>query len=166
MTSVLKVDNIQNSSGTSALTIDSSGNVDMGANSVVQIITNTYDTELNLSTSFQDTGLYATITPKYSNSKILVQWCTQYNGVDSSSSASLYEHIFRDSTQLDPTSDGMRIMTGYHNTRTYFTTSWVDEPATTSAVTYKIQAKEASGDAGKAHENGNPSIMILTEIRQ
>ncbi len=166
MTSVLKVDNIQNSAGTSAISIDSSGNVDMGANTVVQIITNTYDTPLNLTTSFQDTGLYATITPKYSNSKILVQWCIQYEVVDSAAGCHIYEHIFRDSTQLDPNSDGLRPLSGYNNARVYATTSWVDEPATTSAVTYKIQAKDGNGDAGEAHENGNPSIMILTEIRQ
>ena len=158
---------IKDSTGTNtAMTIDSGGNVDMGANTVVQIITNTYDTQLNLTTSFQDTGLYATITPKYSNSKILVQWCIQYEVVDSAAGCHIYEHIFRDSTQLDPNSDGLRVLSGYNNTRSYHTTSWVDEPATTSAVTYKIQAKDGNGDAGEAHENGNPSIMILTEIRQ
>lgn len=166
MTSILKVDNIQNSSGTSAMSIDSSGHVDMGANTVVQIITNTFATELTLSASFQDTGLDATITPKYSNSKILVQWCIQYQVSDSAANSHIHEHIFRDSTQLDPNSDGFRPISSYNNGRSFHTTSWIDEPATTSAVTYKIQAKEGTGDAGKAHENGNPSIMILTEIRQ
>ena len=166
MTRVLKVDNIQNSSGTSAMSIDSSGHVDMGANSVVQIITNTYDTELSLSTSYQDTGLYATITPKYSNSKILVQWCINYLTGDSSAGCHIHENIYRDSTRLDSATDGLRVLSAYHTARIYHTTSWVDEPATTSAITYKIQAKEGTGDAGKAHENGNPSMMILTEIRQ
>jgi hypothetical protein len=166
MASILGVETLQHTNGTTAATIDSSGHVDMGANTVVQIITNTYDTALNLSTSFQDTGLYATITPKYSNSKILVQWCIQYEVVDTGAGCHIHEHIFRDSTQLDPNSNGLRAVSGYNNTRGYHTTSWVDEPATTSAVTYKIQAKEGSGDAGTAQENGNPSVMILTEIRQ
>lgn len=166
MTSVLKVDNIQNSSGTSAMSIDSSGNVDMGANSVVQIITNTYDTPLNLTTTFQDTGLNATITPKYSNSKILVQWCIQYYTLDSSAGCHIHENLYRDSTRLDSATDGIRSLSGYHVARSYHTTSWVDTPATTSAITYKIQAKEGTGDAALAHEAGNPSIMILTEIRQ
>jgi len=136
------------------------------ANMPVQIITNTYDTQLNLTSTFQDTGLEATITPKYSNSKILVQWCIQYEVVDSAAGCHIHEHLFRDSTQLAPTSSGLRVLSGYNNTRSYHTTSWVDEPATTSAVTYKIQAKDGNGDAGEAQENGNPSIMILTEIRQ
>ena len=166
MASILGVETLQHTNGTTAATIDSSGHVDLGANSVVQIITNTYDTELSLTTSYQDTGLDATITPKYSNSKILVQWCINYGTSDSSAGCHIQENIYRDSTRLDSATDGLRVLTSYHTGRIYHTTSWVDTPATTSAITYKIQAKEGSGDTGTAHEDGNPSIMILTEIRQ
>ena len=136
------------------------------ANMPVQIITNTFATELNLSTSFQDTGLYATITPKYSNSKILVQWCINYQISDTGANLNIHEHLFRNSTRLNPVSDGIKVLGGYNAARSFQTSSWVDEPSTTSAITYKIQAKEGSGDAGVAHENDNPSIMILTEIKQ
>ena len=70
------------------------------------------------------------------------------------------------SLHADSATDGIRSLSAWHVARSYQTTSWVDEPATTSAITYKIQAKEGSGDAATAHESGNPSIMILTEIRQ
>ena len=79
MASELHVDAIKHSGGTSALTIDSSGNLTASANvhyagAVVQIqnaiksggVSNTS------STSFVDTGLTVNITPKFATSKIFV----------------------------------------------------------------------------------------------
>ena len=75
MASELHVDAIKHSGGTSALTIDSSGNVSIPG-AVVQIVqtnSNGQGSTTTTSTSFTeiDTDFRATITPKFASSKIL-----------------------------------------------------------------------------------------------
>ena len=45
--STIKVNEVQHTGGTTGLTIDSSGNVDLGAGSIVQIVTRQVDTYLD-----------------------------------------------------------------------------------------------------------------------
>ena len=70
MASELHVDAIKHSGGTSALTIDSNGNVHKAGMTVQTVNANT-STEVSTSTtSFVATGLFLNITPKFSTSKI------------------------------------------------------------------------------------------------
>ena len=73
MASELHVDAIKHSGGTSALTIDSSGNVSIpGAVVQMQNATLAGGASSSSATSFTDTGLTVNITPKFATSKIFV----------------------------------------------------------------------------------------------
>ena len=90
MASELHVDAIKHSGGTSALTIDSSGNLTANANvhyagAVVQMQNAVLAGGGNTTTSttFTDTGLSVNITPKFATSKIFV---SLYTGMSISAS--------------------------------------------------------------------------------
>ena len=95
MASELHVDAIKHSGGTSAMTIDSSGNVNTPG-SVVQVLSTTKTDDFSTtSTSYTDiTGLSVAITPKFSSSKILVSYIV--NGSNYGSGMTL--QLLRDST--------------------------------------------------------------------
>jgi hypothetical protein len=122
------------------------------AGSVLQVVsTNKTDTFSTTSTSFVDvTGLSLSITPSSATSKILVFANVQGNGTVSS--AAPLHRLMRDSTAIaigDAASNRSRV------TGQFFTTepsamnaasmAFLDSPATTSAVTYKIQMLSNSG---------------------
>jgi hypothetical protein len=74
MASILNVDQINNAAGTSAITIDSSGNVAI-AGHVVQVVKKiTNGAAGTTSGTYADSGQYIDITPKFANSLILVSW--------------------------------------------------------------------------------------------
>lgn len=84
MASELHVDAIKHSGGTSALTIDSSGNLTTSANfhsagSVVQVARTYVANSSHISTastSLVASGIQCSLTPKFSNSLILVDFST------------------------------------------------------------------------------------------
>ena len=168
MTSVLKVDNIQNSSGTSALEIDSSGNVIPAASgSVLQMVTKLdtdYDEIETTSTSFTTTGMSISITPKKSDSKILVRF--DFNADNGGSNSSVMWTIYRGSTNLKPSDVdaivrvhdlGSRILANQ-------TAILVDEPNTTNEVTYTLYHRVNSGGPVRTRNDLTQMVMTLTEI--
>ena len=109
------------------------------------------------STSLVDvTGLSVTITPTRSDSKILVM-TTVNAGTDTANF--MYMQIVRDSTDIfrgDTASNRPRRSGMYYNAsnsgrNNTISITHMDEPATTSATTYKIQIECAQ--AGEAHVN-------------
>lgn len=118
MTSILKVDNIQNASGTSALSIDSSGNIDLtnkagqalevlamncdGEDYVVRSGTYTstnVNSSLNLSTTYQVvTGSQITYTPPTGTKSVVYQFNFQIRGIDAHGIAHL--KFFVDGTEI------------------------------------------------------------------
>lgn len=95
----------------------------------------------NTTTTFADSGLSATITPRYSNSDILVMGALQgvYN---TTASQGVKVRIVRGSTQIMYVCDLM----GYEPARSQEVSFfYIDSPATTSATTYKIQFAEYGG---------------------
>ena len=74
MASILNVDQINNAAGTSALTIDSSGNVNIPGH-VVQVVYEIYNGSAGTtSSSYTAFGRSISITPKFANSIIIVSW--------------------------------------------------------------------------------------------
>lgn len=148
MASVMRFDEWQNTLGTSSITVDSSGNVSVPKlktpGGIIQVVQGERNTTLTLSglvqNTFYDIGLSAVITPKYSTSKILitysVQGSAQYDSI---------LRIVRDSTVVGAPAGGNSSGTSFFGPRgnTYEgysnTGSYLDSPATTSALTYKIQ---------------------------
>ena len=111
------------------------------AGSVLQVVNAVYTTGVSTTSgTLSDTGLTATITPKFSTSKILVL-VDQNGGVKTTGADnSIRLVLFRNSTGISTISERAGLTT--NSIDMYLSTlsvSYLDNPATTSAVTYKTQ---------------------------
>ena len=151
--------------GTNGLTFNNA-TTQVSAGVVLQVVNATYSTETSSSTStYADTGLTATITPKFSTSKILV--LVNQSGVRKSA-ANTWVGI-----QLQRNGSSIvQIETtgGYTNEATpngvaSSSTSYLDSPATTSSVTYKTQFNSGQNLATTyVQVNNTTSTITLMEI--
>jgi hypothetical protein len=149
--------------GTTGQVIDS-GALPVG--SVLQVVNATYSTQTTTSSStFSDSGLTASITPKFATSKILVL-IDQTGCGKADNETRLTLRLVRNSTTIYNIEDSG----GYTGTSTpnYFggiSTGYLDSPATTSATTYKTQFCSYSNVATAGVQfNGSTSTITLMEI--
>ena len=162
MASTLTVDNIVGAT--------TAANVKLPAGSVLQTVHSQISSqETTTSNSYVDSGLHATITPKYSSSKILVTASVCLYNTDNNSAASVT--IKRGSTNLSSASYGFGYIYiasgGGHVNQTPI--EFLDSPSTTSATTYRVQYSTGVGvNTGTAYisVNGTPSTITLMEIAQ
>ena len=159
-----------------------------GAGGVVQVqsttITNTFD---NDSETFADvTGVTVTITPKFNTSKILVM----YNGMGTTESTNRFGHVrivrviggttstdiyVGDQGESNQARTSNTIVSPNNYQYQQFNGTFMDSPATTNAVTYKMQI--AAGDQGykfnigRGDENSNeysrgrfPTSITVMEV--
>ena len=136
----------------------------MPVGSVLQVVqgsTTTYTT--TSSTSFVATDLYATITPKFSTSKILI--LVETLTTNTISTANTTATIYRNSTNLG--SGAYSGFSGYQPNLVGGTYVWVptcinylDSPASTSALTYKLYVNTTAG--GQAYINSNALVSTIT----
>jgi hypothetical protein len=133
---------------------------------IIQVINATYSTSTSTSGGFTDSGLTASITPKFSTSKILC--IANMNGVyKNGSNSSIGFNICRNGSEIVRFADNGLSYTGNTNAnQTAGGVSYVDSPATTSSTTYKVQFKNGSGSGGSVSFNdGNvSSTLVLMEI--
>ena len=166
MTSKLKTDVLEtvSGSGTIALTNQLSGmtSASMPSGSVLQIVSDIYTGSNDYSTtsnSYVDTQLAVSITPKFANSKILIQMVMNVQSPTGSRGES---KIMRGSTLLSGYSwigpNASHPIWGINGG------TWEDYPNTTSAITYKVQSKALSGTY-YYHSGGLTSSLVLTEIK-
>ena len=155
--------------GTNGLTFNNA-TTQASAGCVLQVVNATYSTEVSTTSgTFQDTGLTATITPKFSTSKILVIWAI--NGTYSNTGIGIETNLVRTSTQIVYT-ENLAAREGTGSTDAGSGTSggtYLDSPATTSATTYKCQYRSRNGSATVrvqfSGSGGNStSMMTLMEI--
>ena len=159
MASTLTVDNIVGA--TSASTIHIPGHV-------IQVLQATFATETaSTSSTFSNTGLSLSITPKSNTSKIMVMFSLGSSGVNNTAAeARGYFRLMRDSTQI-------YIMDvrayDYGNSGSIdfgvYAQSYLDSPATASSVTYSIQQRATAGTI-RVCESNNQIQMQLMEIAQ
>jgi len=121
----------------------------------------TGDGTTTTSTTFVDTGLSASITPRSSSNKILCIWTigirndTQRSGIA----------LVRGSTSIFAATESKGIFVGPH----YISYHFLDSPATTSSTTYKIQyvtnpsGTSSLNDTGSNHV-GDRHRLILIEV--
>ena len=154
--SILKVDTINEKT---------SGNGVAIPGHVIQVVNGLLTTGASNNTaSYVDSGLTATITPKFATSKILVT-AIILAVENNTATEGTHVKLLRGSTDLNEFGKFM----GY--TRTYMTNhpsiSYLDSPSTTSAITYKVQFKRGQG-SGIAYIGANSctSSMTLMEIAQ
>ena len=133
---------------------------------VIQVVYGFATTQVShTSTSFIDIGLSATITPTRSDSKILIQG--NIGGIETSADNNYGQGILlRDSTVIISTIDYGIGFTG-DSTRAGTSSSFfiLDAPATASAITYKVQFKNAAGSGTVTTQtNSSRSAILLMEI--
>ena len=193
MASELHVDAIKHSGGTSALTIDSSGNLTANANvhysgGVIQLVSNTTtDTSFLASVNFLEfSALSTSITPKFSTSKIFVTLniCVGNTNDDNYNQFRLK----RNDTEigLGLSGQGGSAQATFSNNGPYThavyeihssSYSILDSPNTTSQVTYKLFARAMAtttrtmffnrpSNVDDANRSTTTSTMTLMEIAQ
>ena len=146
------------------------------AGNVLQVVQATYSTVASTTSgTFQDTGLSASITPTSSSSKILVLTSMYYQSYVTSGNARDTGGSFRfvrASTNIwTPTNVTAYIDGGTGATLSFvpvnvWNLSYLDNPATTSATTYKVQFYAISGSTMSINPGGSnaPSTITLMEI--
>jgi hypothetical protein len=142
------------------------------AGSVIQVVNATYSTATaTASSTYIDTGLTATITPKYSTSKILV--LGTINGVFKQVyNVAAGIQLLRGSTSICIPSNGSAGYTASSSAIDVGSVSceFLDSPATTSATTYKFQfacitlSGSPSGNALYVQDSNSTSTICLMEI--
>ena len=160
MSSILKVDQLQDSGGNAIITSDGAGNLTagtipaktIGTGAILQVVSASHSTTATATTAtYIDTGLTASITPSSSSNKILVLVNQPFLLQDSTGgSAGGDIRLMRDSTAIVGNNTRYQVYiqsTGSTNEAQYnrYTISIVDEPATSSSVVYKTQAARYTG---------------------
>jgi hypothetical protein len=168
------------STGISAAQTVSASNITTGTlpfaqlptGSVLQIVQGTvaYDATTT-STSYSSSGLFATITPKYSTSKILVT-CTSNAVYQATAGEGLRNRIYRgtsgEGSGSSIAAQSYILQTNAASLYSICSISFLDAPATTSAITYTMM--NATATAGRTvgwnygFGTGNLGTMILMEI--
>ena len=120
-------------------------------------------------TSFQDTGLTATITPSATSSKILVLVNHQALTYAPGDIPFGNYQLVRGSTAINTASAGAKFDAHEGDSNAYVTTpiifNYLDSPSTTSATTYKTQNKYAGSGSGYTWSGYyGLSSMTLIEI--
>jgi hypothetical protein len=139
------------------------------AGSVLQVVNATYSTlASSTSSTYADTGLSASITPKFSTSKILVMigaaGCAKQTG-----NTGVGLRILRGSTTILNFEGGICYSGNSNYLSASASTSYLDSPATTSATTYKLQFNSINNVSIAYVNDGNGnqnSTITLMEIAQ
>lgn len=146
MASILGVETLQHTNGTTAATIQSDGTF-YPTGGIVQVQQSFKDDVFSTTgtTAHEDiTGLSVSITPKSTSSKVLVTLHLGIIGVNADAAASI--RIYRDSTVIGNSEQGTTdpkdgSMVFYQNNQTgtgvSASFSFLDSPSTTSTTTYK-----------------------------
>jgi hypothetical protein len=132
------------------------------AGSVLQVVNATTGTAVSTNTTtLIDTGLTATITPKFASSKILVM-VDQSSVGKQNGDERVKIALLRGSTQIALLTElAAYNAVAQNNNIGSVTISYLDSPATTSATTYKTQFSTING-VGTAHVQWNPSLSTIT----
>lgn len=135
---------------------------------VLQVVTGSYSVSTQNNTStFADTGLTASITPKSTSSKILVcvSQCGVYKTVGNSQSSCEIRVLRGATTILTPSINATYNNTDSRNDVGSVTGFVLDSPSTTSSTIYKTQFRNTQNATGVlVQENGETSTIVLMEI--
>ena len=136
------------------------------AGSVLQVVNATYGVDVSSSTTtFVDTGLTATITPRSTSSKILV--IVNQSGCSKANNAYMHLQLLRGASSLIIFETTATFTNGVvSNNIGACSTTYLDSPATTSATTYKTQvASRANIALVSVQYNASFSTITLMEIQ-
>ena len=153
MASIIGVETLQHTNGSTAATIKSNGTF-YPTGGIVQVISDTLNTAVSTnSTSYADTGLSVDITPNSSSSKFLIQ--VSLGLVSTGTANGVSFRLMRDSTEIGSGSGGdtqnvfLQVWQGTNSEFYAYSNHFLDSPSTTSQITYKLQWKmTGSTDTG------------------
>ena len=154
--------------GTSEQWVAAVGGTVPSQGKILQVVQGTDGTgTTTTSTSYGDTGLSASITPSATTSKILVLVSESIRAA-SSSLVDLTGNIalLRDATQLNELEIRIKAAatSGEVVNSQVFSISYLDSPASTSALTYKTQSKSGSTSTSIATDFVGTSTITLMEV--
>ena len=139
---------------------------------VLQVVQATYATETTVeSTSYTDTGLSASITPSATSSRILILTDQPARILRTGSDTTFGGiRLMRDATSIysgdNDNAHGYYLASNTAEKRMYsrVNMSYVDSPNTTSAITYKTQARSIGPSQQRFQISNATSSIILIEI--
>ena len=140
---------------------------DLPAGTVLQVVSATYSTETSSSSSsWADTGLTATITPTASSSKIMIfATFSEVYKTNSNGNNSVGLKLLKNGSDLIPMTNATLYTGSATNNQGSAAFSYLDSPASTSALTYKVQFRNlVTASAVLVQSNGMPSTLTLMEI--
>ena len=142
----------------------------MPTGSVLQVIQTTYSTTVSTSSSSNtDTGLNASITPTSASNKILIMCSPTFRALSPSSTgdAFVYGVLWRGAI-----GSGTSLIDGFamigcrtSDFRSVPNMTYLDSPATTSSVTYRLSMNSQNASTVYINSGTTPSVMILMEIK-
>jgi hypothetical protein len=142
-----------------------------GTVAIKQIVTATLATATSTtSSSYVDTGLTATITPSSVGSKIVAIYASAAATINGSATSMTsvysYSKLLRGATNINESIHGMDLFAASNYKTPYFpfTVTIVDSPASTSALTYKVQYKGSATMEFVFASTAAPATLILMEI--
>jgi hypothetical protein len=148
--------------------------VSAGGGKVLQVVNAVYSTATTIATTtYTDTGLSATITPSATSSKILVLVNqSSYIARGASNTQGCGIQILRGATVVHTQTDPYARFVSMNGASEVYNggidaLTELDSPNTTSATTYKVQAKintTAQSGAYTAQIGSSPSVITLIEI--
>ena len=158
MTSIIKVDTLQKANGGTPTAADLGINT---TGTVLQVVSANYSTAINSdNNTWVDTGLSCAITPKFSNSKIMI--LVDQNGRVDSSTWLAYR-MLRNTLEIKGVGYYLFNGNGINNSSLAF--NFLDSPNTTSEITYKTQFMRSSGGGDiTINANSAPATILLLEI--
>jgi hypothetical protein len=153
--------------GSAGITFPNS-TVQASAGQILQVVTSSYSSNVsNSTTTYADSNLTATITPKFATSKILV--CITGEGYKTAGNLNnvIILNICRNGSQIVEFANGIFYTGTAIDFLGMFGVNYLDSPATTSATTYKMQFKNGSATPTVyVQANNMPSTITLLEIAQ
>ena len=169
MASTLKINNIDTASGSTItiptgkqLIVTDEGSVRVPG-TVLQVLNMRTDGgRSTASTSLVDTDMTLTITPKATNSKILV-WANLYEVFTASTNTSCMVAINRGGSIIGD-HQGATLFYQPANQYGHIQIQYYDEPSTTSATTYKMQYKSSNGNTVYINGDNTQNHFMLMEI--
>ena len=110
-----------------------------------------------------NTDFSLSISPRFNTSKILITLVT-FKYHDSNNYA--YTTIYRDSTNLGGSDRGLNEESGNSHTWNTVVINFLDSPATTSTITYKIYGRCNGGTLYLGGDNDVVNTITLMEVKQ
>jgi len=132
------------------------------AGSVLQVVQGVSTTLVSTTTSTNITsGVSASITPKFSTSKILIMFSSV--GYGNAAGSQLTTYIYKNGSQLGSNYFGQQYgpSSGVEANVSF---NYLDSPATTSATTYAVYFNNTTGVGTVYLQNGSYGTITLMEI--